>query len=107
MGNYELVSDPPDIISPIGVIEKTDGGVRLIYDCSVPKGKSVNDNSTEDWHQKFARVDDAAALVTEGCFMAKIDLQDRLFLPTFAGSLQVCPYFQTYSGVVGWCDGAG
>ena len=75
MGNYELVSDPPDIISPIGVIEKPDGGVRLIHDCSIPKGKSVNDYSTEDWHQKFARVDDAAALVTEGCFMAKIDLQ--------------------------------
>lgn len=78
MGNYELVSDPPDIINPIGVIEKPDGGVRLIHDCSMPKGKSVNDYSTEDWHQKFARVDDAAALVTEGCFMAKIDLGRQL-----------------------------
>ena len=75
MGNYEVVDTPPDIISPIGVIAKADGGVRLIHDCSMPPGKAVNDYSTEEWHQKFARVDDAAALVTEGCYMAKIDLQ--------------------------------
>ena len=75
MGNYEVVSEPLDIISSLGVIEKPDGGVRLIHDCSMPEGRAVNDYSTEEWHQKFARVDDAAALVTEGCFMAKIDIQ--------------------------------
>ena len=31
----------------------------------MPPGKAVNDYSTEEWHQKFARVDDAAALVTK------------------------------------------
>lgn len=36
---------------------------------------AVNDYSTEEWHQKFAREDDAAALVTERCFMAKVDIQ--------------------------------
>ena len=71
MGNYEVVSEPPDIRSPLGVIERPDGGVRLIHDCSMPHGRAVNDYSTENWHHKFARVDDAAALVTEGCFMAK------------------------------------
>ena len=75
MGNYEVVSEPPDIVSPLGVIAKPDGGVRLIHDCSMPPGQAVNDYSTEDWHQKFSRVDDAAALVTEGCFMAKVDIQ--------------------------------
>lgn len=75
MGNYEIVSEPPEIISPLGVIAKPDGGVRLIHDCSMPHGNAVNDYSTEDWHQRFARVDDAAALVTEGCYMAKVDLQ--------------------------------
>ena len=75
VGNYEVVSEPPDIISPLGVIEKPDGGVRLIHDCSMPHGRAVNDYSTENWHQKFSRVDDAAALVTEGCFMAKVDIQ--------------------------------
>ena len=74
-GNYEVVSEAPDIISPMGVIPKPDGGVRLIHDCSLPEGQAVNDYCTTDWHQKFSRVEDAAALVTEGCFMAKVDLK--------------------------------
>ena len=57
------------------VIPKPDGGVRLIHDCSQPAGKSVNDYCTTDWKQTFSRVDDAAALVTEGCYMAKWDLK--------------------------------
>ena len=75
MGHYEVVSTPPEIISPMGVIPKPDGGVRLIHDCSQPAGKSVNDYCTTDWKQTFSRVDDAAALVTEGCYMAKCDLK--------------------------------
>ncbi|MEW8548386.1 MAG: reverse transcriptase domain-containing protein [Candidatus Thiodiazotropha sp.] len=75
MGNYVVVSDPQDIISPTGVIPKPDGGVRLIHDCSQPEGGSVNEYCTSDWKQKFSRVDDAAALVTEGCYMAKVDLK--------------------------------
>ena len=61
MGNYEAVSEPPDIISPLGVIETPDVGVRLIHDCSMPHGRVVNDYNTNNWHQKFAWVDDAAA----------------------------------------------
>ena len=56
-----------EIISPMGVIPKPDGGVRLIHDCSQPAGKSVNDYCTTDWKQTFSRVDDAAGLVTERC----------------------------------------
>ena len=75
VGNYEVVSEALDIISPMGVIPKPDGGVRLIHDCSLPEGQAVNDYCTTDWHHKFSRVKDAAALVTEGCFMAKVDLK--------------------------------
>ena len=75
MGNYEVVSTPPEIISPMGVIPKPDGGVRLIHDCSQPSGKSVNDYCTTDWNQKFSRVDDAVTKVTERCYMAKCDLK--------------------------------
>ena len=56
MGNYEVVSEPPLIVSPMGVIPKPDGGVRLIHDCSLPKGRSVNDYCSSDWHQQFSRV---------------------------------------------------
>ena len=76
MGHYEVVTDPPSIISPMGVIPKPDGGVRLIHDCSRPDGMAVNDYCTTQWRQKFSTVDEAAALVTEGCFMAKIDLNN-------------------------------
>ena len=38
-----MVSEPPLIVSPMGVIPKPDGGVRLIHDCSLPRGGSVND----------------------------------------------------------------
>ena len=75
MGHYEVVSDPPGIISLIAVISKPDGGVKLIHDCSRPEGLAVNDYCTSDWKQKFARVDDAAKLVIPGCFMAKVDLK--------------------------------
>ena len=61
----------PQITSSMGVIPKPDGEVRLNYDCSL---QPVNDYGTINWHQRFSRVDDAAALVTEGCYMAKVDL---------------------------------
>ena len=54
MGHYEVVPTHPEIISPMGVIPKPDGGVRLIHDCSQPPGKSVNDYCTTDWKQKFS-----------------------------------------------------
>lgn len=54
----------------------------------MPPGKAVNDYSTEEWHQKFARVDDAAALVTEGCFMAKVDIQSAYRHVSISGRSQ-------------------
>ena len=35
----------------------------------------MNDYYSSDWCEKFSHVDDAAALVTEGCYMTKTDLQ--------------------------------
>ena len=59
----------------MAAIPKPDGGIRLIHDCSRPSGKSVNDYNSADWQQKFARIDDAANLMTHGCFFAKVDLK--------------------------------
>ena len=75
MGHYEVLSDPPTIISPIGVIPKPDGCVRLIHDCSRLTGLALNDYCTSEWKQKFSTVDEAAKLVTKGCFMAKVELK--------------------------------
>ena len=54
----------------MAAIPKPDGDVRLIHDCSRPIGEAVNDYCSTDWQQKFARVDDAAAEMTEGCYFA-------------------------------------
>ena len=75
-GNYVVCDPPPKIVSPMAAIPKPDGGVRLIHDCSRPPGLSVNDYNSADWQQKFARIDDAANLMTQGCFFAKVDLKN-------------------------------
>jgi len=74
-GNYVRVSEPPTIVSPLGAIPKPDGGVRLIHDCSRPHGRAVNDHVSSMDHHRFQSVDDAAHLVSQGYYMAKIDLK--------------------------------
>ena len=74
-GNYIICDEVPKIVSPMGVIPKPDGDVRLIHDCSRPVGKADNDYCNVNWHQKFARVDDAAKFMSPGCYFAKVDLR--------------------------------
>jgi len=74
-GNYIQVSEPPIIVSPMGVIPKSDGGVRIIHDCSRPHGFAVNDYVSSEERHCFQSVDDAANLVKKGHFMAKVDLK--------------------------------
>ena len=73
-GNYIICNMPPKIVSPMAAIPKPDGDVRLIHDCSRPVGQAVNDYCSSDWGQKFSTIDDAAALMSEGCYFAKADL---------------------------------
>ena len=75
-GNYVVCNEAPKVVSPMAAIPKPDGGVRLIHDCSRPHGWAVNDYSSSDWKQKFAQVDDAASLMTEGCYFSKVDLKN-------------------------------
>lgn len=74
-GNYVFADKPPKIISPLGIIPKPDGGVRIIHDCSRPIGCAVNDFARNFEKQKFQSVDDAGKLVSKNCFMAKVDLK--------------------------------
>lgn len=75
LGNYVQAPCPPTIVSPLGVIPKSDGGVRLIHDCSRPKGFSVNDYETDLEKHRYQSVDDACKLVEKGSYLAKIDLK--------------------------------
>ena len=62
-GNYVLTESSQRIISPLGVIPKPDGGVRLIHDCSRPDGTAVNDFVSHFEKQRFQTIDDAVKLV--------------------------------------------
>lgn len=74
-GNYIFADQTPRIISPMAVIPKPDGGVRLIHDCSRPEGQAVNSLVDDVDKQRFQTLDEAAKLVTPNCFMAKVDLK--------------------------------
>ena len=74
-GNYAFADFTPKIISPLGILQKPDGGVRIIHDCSMPLGSAVNDFAGDLPKQKYQTVDDASKLVTPDCFMAKVDLK--------------------------------
>ena len=74
-GDYVEVKTVPLVISPLGVIEKPGGGIRIIHDCSRPPGVSVNDYAPDLDKQRFQSVDCAAKLMKPGWFMAKVDLK--------------------------------
>ena len=60
------------IISPFSVLEKPDGGVRLIHEGSQPVGDSFNEQATINTRYKFQTVDSAA-------FYSKIIIWPKLF----------------------------
>ena len=74
-GRYHVcVGWKPRIISPLGLVPKSNGDFRLIHDCSMLHGQCVNDITVEMDKQKYQSVDDAVALMKPGCFMAKVDI---------------------------------
>ena len=74
-GRYRIVSEKPTIVSALGAVPKSDGGIRLIQDCSRPEGTSVNDQCDMTEKQRFQTVKDAKSRMSEGCWFAKVDLE--------------------------------
>lgn len=74
-GNHIICDMPPKIVSPMAAIPKPEGDVRLIHDCSRPVGQAVNNYCSSEWSQKFSTIDDATALLSEGCNFANVDLK--------------------------------
>ena len=72
-GRYGVVSSVPTIVSALGAIEKTNGKVRLIHDCSRPEGASLNAFAWHD-HFKYMSLQDAIDVMPQGAFLAKLDL---------------------------------
>lgn len=75
-GHYRIVSQPPNIISPLGAIKKPEPGkIRLIHDCSRPTQLALNDHASPNPFQ-YQTVQDAVAMLKPGYYMAKVDLSN-------------------------------
>ena len=75
VSNYIPTNTRPKIVSPVGVVGKLDGGVRLIHDCSAPPGSTVNDYATITECYKLDIVDTVISILEPGTFMAKVDIK--------------------------------
>ncbi len=73
-GHCEMVENKPSLVSALGAIPKSDGNVRLIHDCSKPSGKALNDYA-EKMNVRYQTVRAATRYLTQGCYLAKIDLK--------------------------------
>ncbi|CAC5371373.1 unnamed protein product [Mytilus coruscus] len=73
-GNYVFAEKTPRIISPLAVIPKPDGVVRIIHDISRPEGSAINSCGGME-KQRFQTLDEASKLATPNCYMAKVDLK--------------------------------
>ena len=73
-GRYCVTKDPPRLVSALAAIPKPGSTrVRLIHDCSRPRGQALNDFADKEGF-KYQTVKDAAALIQPGDYLAKVDL---------------------------------
>ena len=74
-GHYQIVHSKPTIVSALGAVPKDDGAdIRLIHDCSRPKGAAVNDY-VSNLKVKYQTFNEAIGTLKPNYYMAKIDLK--------------------------------
>lgn len=77
-GRYKVCQEKPILISALGAIDKPNGGIRLITDCSQPKNcGAVNEYANHIISTKYQTVDDAVNIIRKfDCpYLAKVDLK--------------------------------
>ena len=75
VNNYAIVQDKPTIVSAISAVPKPDSDdIRIIHDCSMPKGKGFNSYAESEYF-RFQTLEDALKLVGSGYFLGKIHLK--------------------------------
>lgn len=89
---YVVVDNKPSIVSSLGAIQKTSGKIRLIHDCSRPRGSSLNDLCTKEPF-RYTSLQDAIDLMTPGCYLGKIDLASAF------RSVRIHPSNYQYTGL--------
>ena len=73
-GNYLRVAEKPRIVSALGAIDKQNGEVRIIHDCSQPLGASLNDYATIE-PLRYQTVQDAIDNIGHNWYQCKVDLR--------------------------------
>lgn len=78
LGRYRICPSgyKPRIVSALGALPKSSGGVRIIHDCSRPVGKSVNSAYESDGKLRFTCVKNFVRKLHRGDFMCKVDLSE-------------------------------
>ena len=98
-GNYVVSDVKPELISPLGAIPKSNGGVRLIYDCSQPSGCAVNDYASLGDSHSFQTIDNPTELVQPGYYM------DKIYLKSAYHSIRINSESQRFNGLQFPIDG--
>ena len=74
-GKYVKATSLPHCVHSLGAIPKQDGSYRPITDCSRPEGISINNHMLNTFQSfNYITIDQVAANVTQGCFMASVDI---------------------------------
>lgn len=92
-GRYLVVKDKPTIISALGAIPKSDGGIRLIHDASRPAGSSLNDHASLESKIQYQSIKDAVNCVNNKSWIAKVDLKSAY------RSVSLLPSHMEYTGL--------
>ena len=87
---YEIVQEKPSVVSALGVVPKSNGGIRLIHDASRPVGLALNDYARVEMSQKFQTLKDAVESLAHGDFLAKVDLRSAYrYVPVHPSNFEV------------------
>ena len=96
--HYIVCNSIPTIVSSLGAIRKSSGGVRIIHDCSRPYGSGLN-SYAQTYKFKYETVDKAVELLTAGGYMAKVDLSCAYrVVPIHPDCYQATGIHWTFSG---------
>ena len=98
-GRYRVTSQRPTIISALGAIPKSNGGIRLIHDASRPSGAALNDYAVGDQRLRFQSLEDAVSLLSPGAYLSKVDLKSAYrSVRVHESNWQACGLQWTFSG---------
>ena len=76
-GNYIVTGDRPMIVSALGAIPKPDSqDIRLIHDCSMPKGQALSEYlNVGHFNYQTKVLDDALKMIKPGYYLSKVDFR--------------------------------